>query len=91
MSIRTRLDALNNQIDSRTAVLGRWITVEASGALDDRIERSAGGLTLRVPLAFRADPEAGLDAEQRALIGLHDRLIVVRCMLPTTPSDIDEE
>ena len=65
--IRTRLDALNNQIDSRPAASGRWITIEPSGTLD-RIERSAGGLTLRVPLEFRADPEAGLDAEQRAWV-----------------------
>ena len=90
MIIRTRLESLDRQIDSRPEASGRWILVEPSGTLD-RIERSAGGLTLRVPLEFRADPEAGLDAEQRAMIGADDRLILVRFALPTKASDTDDE
>ena len=89
--IRTRLDALNNQIDSRPAVLGRWVTVETSDT-EDRVRRTVtGSLTLFVPRAFGADPEAGLTAEQRALIGPDDRLIVVRLPVSTKASDEDAD
>src|ERR1700694_3458869 len=48
---------------------------------DSRVPRSCRGarpgLTLHVPLATGADPEAALTADQRALIGPNDLLMVV--------------
>jgi hypothetical protein len=39
---------------------------------------------------FGADPEAGLDAEQRALIGRNDRKVVVVCPpWPGAPREIE--
>ena len=91
MSIRTRIDALNSRIDSRPAVLGRWITIETSDT-EDRVQRTVtGSLTLFVPRAFGADPEAGLTTEQRALIGASDRLIIIRRALSTKASEDDED
>ena len=89
VSLKSRVARLAVRLPHRNPS-GRIVRIEPSEG-GRWIERHpSGGLTLHVPLEFGADPVAGLDAEQRDLIGPNDlKVVVVRRPGPKAPRETE--